>query len=365
MKKIFIASIFSIFLFSLVFEYKNRSFNIYRVNYYGQRLERSSEFLIKRANYEDIPYNYGNKSEMYSINHESTSQTTGGYDYRYIGKKANNYIYFNCVDDNNCELWRIIGVFYVEDEMGNFNYRVKIVRNDSVGRMIFDNNSNDFVNSNIQYYLNHDYYNSLTDVSKKMVGMTKYYLSGGNNSLISGNNFYNLERSNFTDSSIDFVCKVGLMYPSDYLYTYYQVDDVCYENISICNNLIKSWMGNYSGWTLTPVLKSNNVYSILSGNTYNSSNDSLDVYPVLYLRFDTIISDGDGTVLNPYRVISINKGNVIDENEFIGDKSMISVDDTMSNKSLIILISSLILILVGLIIVLKNYFKSLNGKKNI
>ena len=54
---------------------------------------------------------------------------------RYVGKNANNYVYYNCTTTNpsqmnleTCELWNIIGVMNnIEDDNGNSASRIKII----------------------------------------------------------------------------------------------------------------------------------------------------------------------------------------------------------------------------------------------
>ena len=53
-------------------------------------------------------------------------------DYRYYGSNPNNYVTFND------ELWRIIGVFEVEDDTGTKAYRVKLIRNNFLGAYSYD-----------------------------------------------------------------------------------------------------------------------------------------------------------------------------------------------------------------------------------
>ena len=65
---------------------------------------------------------------------------------RYTGLTPNNYIYYNCstsvpgeMNDETCEKWRIIGLFNnVEDKDGNLVSRVKIIRDESLGKYSFD-----------------------------------------------------------------------------------------------------------------------------------------------------------------------------------------------------------------------------------
>ena len=88
--------------------------------------------IINKSNDVDIEYNDDTKGETFKFEHPSTEQTIELVDYRYIGDNPNNYIYFNCTyseDISTCEIWRIIGVFDVEDENGNIETRTKIIPN--------------------------------------------------------------------------------------------------------------------------------------------------------------------------------------------------------------------------------------------
>lgn len=90
----------------------------------------------------------------------------------------------------------------------------------------------------------------MSETAKNQIGSVKWYLGNSN----TGRTFsapvaYEMERGTkrcvepadgsincFSDDSIVSVMdKVGLMYPSDYLYTYaYGVDDKCYGNAAEC-----------------------------------------------------------------------------------------------------------------------------------
>ena len=55
-------------------------------------------------------------------------------DYVFYGDNPNNYIYYNCQNNDNadtCELWRIIGLFYNKETE---KYNLKIVKNTSIGK---------------------------------------------------------------------------------------------------------------------------------------------------------------------------------------------------------------------------------------
>ena len=73
-----------------------------------------------------------NESGLYTIVHsaDSTLQigaTESVTEYRYRGASPKNYVTFNN------ETWRIIGVFLTEDENGNIENRIKLIRNESIG----------------------------------------------------------------------------------------------------------------------------------------------------------------------------------------------------------------------------------------
>ena len=85
------------------------------------------------------------------IIHEADSIT----EYRYRGSNPDNYVTFND------ETWRIIGVFPTDDGTGKIENRVKIIRNESIGNMYWNENGvNNWSASTLNTYLNNDYYNT-------------------------------------------------------------------------------------------------------------------------------------------------------------------------------------------------------------
>lgn len=71
---------------------------------------------------EDLDYESATdnqKKEMWIFSHDTTEQATALTDYHYIGKDPNNYIIFNN------ELWRIIGVFDIDDRTDNVEKNTK------------------------------------------------------------------------------------------------------------------------------------------------------------------------------------------------------------------------------------------------
>ena len=261
----------------------------------------------------------GNKdnSGLYTITHSKDTTLQIGNDkditeYRYRGASPKNYVTFNN------EVWRIIGVFPVDDGNGNIENRIKLIRNESIGERYWDEDT-DYSNnwagpSTLNTELNTTYLNSLDNIAQSMIGNTKYYLGGYNNSIkiqkdvmyqyerkINGSTYYNGSNSN------NFIGKVALMYASDYGYA---ASDECtqtlvnYDNATCKNN---NWLYNIkvSEWILPQnASNSNNAFYVSSvGNAGiygNVSNVQLAVRPVLYLTSSAQITGGNGTSSSPY-----------------------------------------------------------------
>jgi flagellar basal body-associated protein FliL len=225
-----------------------------------------------------------------TIAHTATgNQTYATTDYRYYGSNPNNYVQFND------ELWRIIGVFEVEDDTSTKAYRVKLIRNELIGLYSYDTSASTINNGNginewsqadlmkllnPGYESNQDLNNSGTTITvnnslywtkgsgtcyngqsnatttcdftstglgataKSMIDKTKYYIGGWDDYNTTSTQFYTYERgSNVIASSTDGVTRtttwtgyVGLPYISDYGYA---------TDESICLNT------EYVGWTTT------------------------------------------------------------------------------------------------------------------
>ena len=224
----------------------------------------AAETLLAKANPEDLDYNSASseqQKEMWTFSHPATEQTEALTDYRYIGVDPNNYVSFNN------ELWRIIGVFTVDDGTGKKEQRLKIIRNESIGTYSWDNKDtttgaesnngkNNWPDARLNYLLNpgHEsesvggslYWNSgsgncysgsnngttscdftttgLKEEARNMIGDTLWYLGGTANYTSASNgltsHFYSYERGTnvYSGRSTSWIGKVGLMYPSDYGY---------------------------------------------------------------------------------------------------------------------------------------------------
>ena len=89
---------------------------------------------------------------------------------------------------------------------------------------------NEWVGSTMQIYLNDTY--QIEDTSIEMIATSKYYLGARANNSTNGSGFYSSERSevvNRETRSKNWIGKLGLMYPSDYIFVYaLGVNDTCY-----------------------------------------------------------------------------------------------------------------------------------------
>ena len=139
----------------------------------------TAESLIENANPSTLLYSDATdsqKGEMWTFSHEATAQVGATTDYRYIGKNPNNYITFND------EVWRIIGVF---------DGRIKIIRNDTLDNMIWDNKqsgvgsstssngSSDWTDSQLMYMLNPSSY-----ILKSGYTLSENYIKDGSGNII-------------------------------------------------------------------------------------------------------------------------------------------------------------------------------------
>lgn len=275
--------------------------------------------LLSKVNAEDLDYNSATeeqKKEMWTFTHPETEQTEALTDYRYIGANPNNYVQFNN------ELWRIIGVFTVDDGTGNKEERLKIIRNDSIVDMTWDSNStNDWPNATLNANLNSgDYWtNSLSEEARNMIGDTLWYLGGTSDYTNASNglasHWYSYERGTtvYSGRSTSWTGKVGLMYPSDYGYatsggtttdrnTCLNKELYNWDSVSDCYN--NDWIFNSSNqWTITPHAARSNLVFYLGDTGYVSSrytDHARGVRPVVFLKSSIKIVDGDGSSSNPY-----------------------------------------------------------------
>ena len=252
---------------------------------------------------------------------------------RYIGKDPNNYVTFNN------ELWRIIGIFNVSDG-STTSKRIKLVKDGYAytGVSFDSNDSNDYSTSTLKTTLNGIYYNNLSTDAKNMIEDAVWNTGGFAptwNASTSPNaaNFYAAERSStvYSGHATTWTGKVGLMYPSDYLYATSGSSSVsratCLSTSAYSDNSNwYNWTGTYGDsrnggpcaqndylfdssywqWTITPYSgDSGHVFLVdyggavgYSGANYTDSDNG--VRPALYLKPSIEITGGYGTKNKPY-----------------------------------------------------------------
>ena len=302
----------------------------------------------------EIDYNYAPDESLMNDRLGGTTTDLDGGNIRYYGASPNNYIYFNCetYPDTNCELWRIIGVF---------NGKVKIMRNESIGKYSWDTSAsgvnsgygeNEWPEADLMKLLNPGYetesvgeslyYNSksgncysgqnnttsscdftntgIKNTTKNKIAEVTWNLGGWNDSGIYSNQIYGYERGTKVVSgrSTTWKGRIALPYPSDYGYavdfgecskTLYNYEDSTCTSNNWMKTIITSSGGN-AGWLLT----SNSsvtayAWAVVSSGFVNYGNygnrnvsSANEVTPVLYLGSNVIRVDGNGTIDNPYRI---------------------------------------------------------------
>ena len=262
------------------------------------------------------------KSDKTNLAYDETTDNN----LRYIGKNPNNYVKFNN------ELWRIVGSFANISNGTTSSKRIKLVKNGYAytGTAFDSNNSNDYSTSTLKATLNGTYYNGLTTDAKNMIDNAVWNTGGfaptwnastGSNAA----NFYAAERSStvYSGHATTWTGKIGLMYPSDYLYATSGLSSVsrttCLSTSAYSSN--SNWCASGGGpcaqndylfdsshwqWTITPY-SGNSLYVFYVDNyghvyyinaSYTGSHGG--VRPALYLKPSIEITGGYGTKNKPY-----------------------------------------------------------------
>lgn len=123
-----------------------------------------------------ITYNYATSVNLMNDRKGSMSTGIDSGNIRYYGASPNNYIYFNCSDYSNqssstCEIWRIIGVF---------DGKIKLIRNESIGNMAYDNDEEDtYLKSISSYSDSNKVVKKLSNNEKNKRKSVKFIVSGG------------------------------------------------------------------------------------------------------------------------------------------------------------------------------------------
>ena len=286
----------------------------FKVNVSTVEQETGADTLIKLTNNQ-------NDSGLYTIVHnaDSTLQigtTESVTEYRYRGANPKNYVSFNN------ETWRIIGVFPVDDGNGNIENRIKLIRNESIGKYYWNTTQvsstssyNNWTGATLNTYLNGDYYNTLTSEAQSMIGSSKYYLGGYNKISQTSQDMYSYERkisgsSNYYGSNPNnWVGKLALMYESDYGYASLNCETKALnssdstKDLRACNDT--NWLyKSLDEWLLPQFSRFSSIAFFVISDGYvgngNVSGSQFAVRPVVYLTSAVQITGGEGTESNPY-----------------------------------------------------------------
>ena len=211
--------------------------------------------------------------------------------YIYRGSNPNNHVIFNN------ELWRIIAL----EPDGTY----QIIRDTFLGEMPWSTEDSNVwtLPVSLNTYLNNEYYNSLTD---------KDDITSHNFNIGSSTQDNDDLASQFTEEKNSvWNGKVGLMTASDYINANSNTVD-CNSFLKLTNNRDLCSATNYllkgeTAWTITAKKGSSSSVYAVSGSSsrlYNEDNgvDYSTVQPVVYLKNDTEIKIGDGTLNNPFRL---------------------------------------------------------------
>ncbi len=274
----------------------------------------------------DVSFNSSVTNLTTQVNNKATRDENGK---RYQGKNPDNYIWFND------ELWRIIGNIPVCLTSGcaSTENRVKIIRNDSIGAIVFNQTNYSssspltWMGSNIQNLLNtcylgkksscdsYCYSNSTTakgtcDYSADGIVATDYYgkmvedvyfnVGAGDSTYKTAANYYIQEIATHATST----SKIGLMYASDWGYAIEGFNGVLGNSGSPQNSSDKNWLmsNGYEG-TMSAYSSSKPLSVFDAGYLYNfSASFGCAARPVLYLKSNVYVTGGTGSKIDPYRI---------------------------------------------------------------
>ena len=256
-----------------------------------------------------------------------------------------NQVYFNCAPNDgtndygtkdykykdNCEIWRIIGVFDTkssDDPNEEPVKRIKIVKDDVLdttmawdttadgvtyinqwGETTLSDKTTPYAGASLMQYLNGDYHNSLTSIAQGQIDDALWYTGAYASSVgTTPSAVYTAERSEAKGTgttviyTTTWVGKIGLIYPSDF----------GYAGGATCTNVKDSTCGTTNWlkasshyWTISPTASSsNNAWRVASSGLVSSFyfDAAFGVRPAIYLSSKVQIIGGDGTDGNAYRL---------------------------------------------------------------
>ncbi len=284
---------------------------------------------------------------------------------RYVGKKPNNYIYFNCDDyenqkDNICETWRIIGIVD-----GN----LKIIKDESLGTYVWSNpgsvnageSTNEWSVSTLNNALNNNYYNSnnsgcngnngnmfcdfatsglKNDQTRGLIKESTWYTGANSVSDSEGTYFvalaYERERGNYTgkqcasgahcndavERTTSSNAKVGLITVSDYAYAVGGDNRNACLNTSVFQYQNECKDGDWlyypiNQWSISPagvatyasvvhnIRDNGSVQKVTYDGVYSIAIKKFSVRPVVSLNDSVSIKKdvfSDGSFMHPYQI---------------------------------------------------------------
>ena len=278
----------------------------------GEAPLTAAQYLIKNNLSGDI--NTSPTNGLFAIDNTGELTTSDSpREYRYIGANPDNYIQFNN------ELWRIIGIF---------DGQLKIIRNESLGEMVWQEDNSDETNwylSSLKTYLNNDYYNTINENDKLKIDNYTWKLGASSDYKETAQSFYEYERNS---PEAKWTGKIALIYPSD---SGFATSGGSTTNRSSC---LAEELYNWLEGSFADCYNNNWLYGIASPTGYWAVTASIDsipvtrapapsthdqvfyiwelhpfldnrqnyhgVLPTLYLKSDVEFSGGTGTNTDPY-----------------------------------------------------------------
>jgi len=249
---------------------------------------------------------------------------------RYIGANPNNYVYFNCNDysnqsDSTCEKWRIIGVFKnMTKEDGSKEDLVKIIRDDSLGNLVWNNSGSNWSAASLQKTLNGEYYNGTyatgafkNDSTRNAIESVAWNLGGPSNyDSALASHWYSYKGGRWTG-------KVGLMNPSDYGYATaggsatnraaclakalfnWSGSDVsdCRDNDYLFKSSYKQWTMASNSYSYVYFVHENGMVSFCFPYYGEAEGYEYFVRPTAFLKSNILISEvGNGSSESPFQL---------------------------------------------------------------
>ncbi len=231
--------------------------------------------------------------------------------FRYSGKNPNNYVCFGS-DLNPCpeaNLYRIIGIF---------DNRVKLIKNTTLStKFVWDsNNKKEWWNSSLKNYLNNDFLNTFAANWQQKIASVTWNVDGVSyNTALNTNaqeNFNYELGKNFDSDGMAIEAKIGLMYLTDFYYgaspEYWRLPGL--GSGASANNyrnaLQDNWLAHNDEYLISVNKDSNQVYRTFAagyvGGEANIATSQQFIRPVFYLYSQVMVTDGIGTLTEPYRI---------------------------------------------------------------